>query len=124
MGALAGFVVGYLLGARSGPEGLEQLAKAWEAISASDEFQGARAMALGYLQTLVAQGGGELGAQLRTLVAGQGDLLKGLGDDQVLMEAWSKLSASQEFQALLASGTAMLGGVLAQGTASLTPRSH
>lgn len=125
MGTLAGFVVGFLVGARSGPESVQQIVKAWEAISSSEEFLGMRAMALGYLQSLLAQGGGELGDQLRSLLAGQIDLAKANGHgDHGLIAAWSKISASEEFRALLASGTAMLGGMLAQGAAAFPPRSH
>lgn len=125
MGPLAGFIVGYLLGAKAGPESVEQLRKAWESISASEEFQGMSAMALGYLQNILSQGGGELASQIQSLVAGNGDVLKALGDsDESLMAVWSKLSTSQEFQMLLASGTAMLGGMLAQGTAAFSQQSR
>lgn len=82
---------------------------------------------MGYLQNVLAQGGGEITNQIQSLVAGNGDVLKAIGGgDESLMAAWSKISESQEFQMLLASGTAMLGGVLAQGTAAFSQpqRSH
>jgi hypothetical protein len=125
MGPLAGFIAGYLLGTKAGPESVEQIRKAWEVISTSEEFQGIRAMALGYLQNLLSQGGGELTSQIQSLVSGNGDILKALGDsDESLMAVWSKLSTSQEFQMLIASGTAMLGGVLAQSTAAFSQQSR
>jgi hypothetical protein len=38
MFALAGFAVGYVVGARAGREGLEQLMTAWRQIQKSEEF--------------------------------------------------------------------------------------
>ena len=125
MGSLAGFIVGYLIGAKNGADSVEELRKAWAVVSSSDEFQAMSGMAMGYLQTILAQGGGELTNQIQSLVSGNGDVLKALGDsDESLMAVWAKVSASQEFQMLLASGTAMLGGMLAQGTSSFSQRSH
>jgi hypothetical protein len=40
MVALGGFVIGYLLGAKAGPEGLAELADAWNTIRRSDEVRG------------------------------------------------------------------------------------
>ncbi len=126
MGTLAGFVVGFLLGTKAGPDGLEELRKAWEVVSKSEEFQSISGMALGYLQNAFAQNGTELVNQLQSLLAGGEALSQAVGNngDDDLIKTWQKISASQEFQMLLASGTAMLGGVLAQGTAAFTQRSH
>jgi hypothetical protein len=57
MGALIGFVFGYLVGAKAGPEGLEELRKAWEVVSKSEEFQALGATAKGFLLNLLTQGG-------------------------------------------------------------------
>lgn len=40
MGALFGFVIGYLIGTKSGNKGLDEIKDAWKMISASDEFKG------------------------------------------------------------------------------------
>jgi hypothetical protein len=36
--ALVGFAVGYLVGAKAGQDGLNQLMKAWQTIQSSEEF--------------------------------------------------------------------------------------
>ena len=126
MGALIGFVFGYVVGAKAGPEGLEELRKAWEVVSKSEEFQGLVATAKGLLLNLVTRGGAGLSSQLQSLTSGNGDLLKMIGaaDGGGLEDAWARISQSQEFKALLASGTAMLGNVMAQGTAVVSGRSQ
>jgi hypothetical protein len=40
MEAIAGFVVGYILGTRHGREGLQRLLESWDAVSRSEEFRG------------------------------------------------------------------------------------
>jgi hypothetical protein len=126
MGALIGFVFGYLVGAKAGPEGLEELRKAWEVVSKSEEFQALGATAKGFLLNLLTQGGTGLSSQLQLLTTGNGDLLKMIGaaDGGGLEDAWARISESQEFKALLASGTAMLGNVLAQGAAVMSGRTQ
>jgi hypothetical protein len=47
----------------------------------------------------------------------------GAADSAGLGAAWSRISESQEFQALVAGGTAMIGNLLAQGTAAAAGRS-
>lgn len=37
--AFAGFLTGYIVGARAGREGFEELVESWEVIRSSDEFQ-------------------------------------------------------------------------------------
>jgi hypothetical protein len=126
MGALIGFVFGYVVGAKAGPDGLEELRKAWEVVSKSEEFQGLVATAKGLLLNLVTQGGAGLSSPLQSLTSGNGDLRKMIGaaDGGGLEDAWARISQSQEFKALLASGTAMLGNLLAQGTAVVSGRSQ
>jgi hypothetical protein len=125
MGALIGFIFGYVVGTKAGPEGLEELRKAWDVVSKSDEFQALLAAATGFAQNLVAQGGASLAGQMQSMASGNGDLLKMIGaaDSAGLGAAWSRISESQEFQALVAGGTAMIGNLLAQGTAAAAGRS-
>jgi hypothetical protein len=125
MGALIGFIFGYVVGAKAGPEGLEELRKAWDVVSRSDEFQGLVGAATAYVQNLMAQGGAGLAGQMQAMASGNGDLLKmiGAGDGVGFGAAWSRISESQEFQALLASGSAMVGNLLAQGSAAAARKS-
>ncbi len=56
MEALAGFVVGYLVGTRSGREGLRELRESWKVVSASEEFQGMTATARSMAGMVLHQG--------------------------------------------------------------------
>lgn len=56
MEAIAGFVVGYLIGTQHGRDGLEKLRESWAAISQSDEFKGVMASALSVGQAALQQG--------------------------------------------------------------------
>jgi hypothetical protein len=125
MGALIGFIFGYVVGTKAGPEGLEELRKAWDVVSKSDEFQALLAAAAGFAQNLVAQGGASLAGQMQSMASGNGDLLKMIGaaEGAGLGAAWSRISESQEFRALVASGTAMIGNWLAESTPVATGRS-
>src|SRR5262245_37952605 len=58
MGALIGFAFGYVVGAKAGPEGLEELRRAWQSISQSEEFKALIATATAYVQNAFSQGGG------------------------------------------------------------------
>ena len=99
MGALIGFIFGYVVGAKAGPEGLEELRKAWDVISQSDEFQGLLAAATGFAQNLFAQGGAGLAGQIPSMASGNGELLKMIGaaDGAGFGAAWARISETQEF---------------------------
>ena len=125
MGALIGFMFGYVVGAKAGPEGLEELRKAWDVVSRSDEFQGLLAAATAYVQNLLAQGGTSLAGQMQSMASGNGELAKMIAaiDGAGVGAAWTRISETQEFRALLASGTAMIGNLLAQSPAAATRQS-
>lgn len=75
MEAIGGFVVGYLLGARAGREGLEELLAAWNSIRRSEELQallgGALGLLGGVLRQAVTQRRGALGERVAAALAGQ-----------------------------------------------------
>jgi hypothetical protein len=118
MGALAGFIVGYNAGVNAGPQGLEELLKAWQGISASEEFQGLVETASAFLQSFLAQGSGQVVEQISTLATGRSELFKMFesGSQSGIGEALGKISESPEYQALFASGAALLGNVLSRAT--------
>jgi hypothetical protein len=80
MGALAGFIIGYLLGTKAGPEGVEQLRKSWDGIRRSEEFQGLVATATataGQVFERVTEGEGNVSDRLRSAIAGEtGDAVR------------------------------------------------
>ena len=118
MGALAGFIVGYIAGVNAGPQGLEDLKKAWQVVSESAEFQGLVETATGFLQNMLAQGGTSVAEQIRSLTSGQSDLLKMLdgGANGNVGAAFGKIWESPESQALFASGAAILGNMLSRAS--------
>jgi hypothetical protein len=122
MGTLAGFILGYILGAQAGPERLEELRKAWQTIVNSEEFKG-----------LVGAGtafAGDLMGKAQSVVGG--NLLAAAMDNPELRQAWVKVSGnsdllaafdsiskSPEVQSLLVNGASLVRGVFERGAATL-----
>ena len=60
MAAVIAFVVGYVLGARAGEEGLEELKEAWKTVSSSGEVRDLVTGGLSIARDIVTRGGGLL----------------------------------------------------------------
>jgi hypothetical protein len=58
--AVIAFVVGYVLGARAGEEGLEELKEAWKTVSSSGEVRDLVAGGLSIARDVLTRGGGLL----------------------------------------------------------------
>jgi hypothetical protein len=74
MGALAGFIVGYVLGTKAGPEALERLRRAWDDIRESEDFRDLVASATGMAEQVVnrvGEGDGNIADRVRSAVAGE-----------------------------------------------------
>lgn len=120
MNVLLGFAFGFLLGAKSGPNSIEEIRHAWETISQSDEFQTLLATGQGLLQQAISQGGGSLGellANFNKLGGGKAveqivALGSGKGDGNAV---WASVAQTPEFQMLLARGLSLVDGMLAGG---------
>lgn len=97
MGTLSGFMIGYVLGARTGPQAFEKLGQVWEAIETSPEFSN--------LVTAVLGRGGGLGTKLADIADEKGDL----------RAAWEQIKQSPEFQAMVGGGMTLVTGMLARG---------
>jgi hypothetical protein len=123
MNALLGFVFGYVVGAKAGPESIDELRRAWEAIRSSEEFQGLLAAGSAYLRQMIEQGGGSIFETLQKLGP--------LGAEQALAQlaglaqssgngksALSKLAETPEIQAVLARGMTFVDAMLAAQAAS------
>jgi len=111
MGALIGFIFGYVVGAKSGPDGYDKLVRSLRAIVDSDEWKGLVESATGAVRSTLAQGADPLAEELD--VAAMWRRVSGNGD---LVAALSKAVDSEELRRLLAAGTALLGGALARGS--------
>lgn len=122
MGALIGFVFGYVVGAKAGPEGYERMQEAWQTILESEEWKGLVTMATAFVQNALAQGGTTISQQLQGVAAGNGELgdaWRKLAGDGDLAQAWTAISQSGAVQELLSGGIALLGAVLEQGRTAL-----
>jgi hypothetical protein len=65
MGVIIGVIVGYVMGARSGDQGLEELKEAWATIKSSDEAKELMTGGLAMAASLVSRGGGMLVERLQ-----------------------------------------------------------
>jgi hypothetical protein len=72
MGVLIGVIVGYVMGAKAGEQGLEELKEAWATIRASDEVRELIAGGLSMAAGLITRGGELLGERLHTTGTGSG----------------------------------------------------
>jgi hypothetical protein len=122
MGTLLGFALGYYLGTKTGPNGIDELLKGWQTIKESEDYQALAATVTATLESALQQGaeavgkllgglssmGGEFGAeQIKQATEGNGNL-HGL---------WEKLSQTAEVQELVSTGAAMMMQWLERGAA-------
>jgi hypothetical protein len=122
MGALLGFMLGYVLGAKEGPERFDELRKAWETIVNSEEFKGMLATGASIFQSTFEEGKLSVAETLGSMLSGNGHLaetIMGFSGNRPLMDAWQTLSKSPEIQALIANGVAMIGGLMMQGRSAM-----
>ena len=121
MGAVLGFVMGYILGAKEGPERFEELRQAWETIVNSEEFQGMLNTGTTLFMSAVQNGKVSIGDALGGLMSGDGQLAETLSsftNNGPLMDAWKTLSKSPEIQSMILNGVAMFGGLMMQRRAA------
>lgn len=117
MGAVLGFMIGYVLGAKEGPERFEELRKAWETIVNSEEFQGMLNTGTSLFMSTVQNGKASIGEALGGLLSGDGQLgetLSSFSNNGALMDAWKTLSKSPEIQSTILGAVGMLGGLMMQ----------
>ena len=122
MGALLGFMLGYVLGAKEGPDRFDELRKAWETIINSEEFKGMIATGTSIFQSTFEEGKLSVAETLGSMLSGNGHLaetIMGFSGNRPLMDAWQTLSKSPEVQALIANGVAMIGGLMMQGRSAM-----
>lgn len=123
MGALIGFILGYSLGVKAGPEGYEKLRRAWQDISSSEEFKGLVATGTAMVENLLSQARTNIAGEIEAMTAQDGGMQKALqavAGNGELMDAWNRISNSDQFRSLLSNGIAIVGGALEQGAALLT----
>ena len=104
MRALMGFAMGYMLGAKVGPKGYEELKDAFFTILRSEEFKGLVRAGTTLARDVAGRGRERMAEQLRAFGATNGDLVL----------AWRRIAESREFETLLRHGAGMLDEVLEQ----------
>jgi hypothetical protein len=119
MGTLLGFALGFYLGAKAGPDGIDELTKAWQTISESEDFQALSASAKATVESLMQQGGASVGKLVATLM-GAGvefgsDHHETAGKNGNLQGLWGAVTQSAEGQSLVSAGAALLTQLLEQG---------
>ena len=124
MGALLGFALGFYLGTKGGPDGIDELAKAWQTISESEDFRALSATARSTLEGLVQQGGASVGKLLSALTGAGAERDAGSGQREPHQEAhrdgnleglWLGAAQAADGQTLLSAGAALVMQLLEQG---------
>jgi hypothetical protein len=124
MGTLLGFALGFYLGTKAGPDGIDELAKAWQTINESEDFLALSSTARSTLESLIQQGGASVGNLLAALT-GAGAELDGefeqrdrderAGKDRNPRGLWFGAAQAEEGQNLLSAGAALVMQLLERG---------
>ncbi|MGO9061997.1 MAG: hypothetical protein ACLQU2_32200 [Candidatus Binataceae bacterium] len=128
MGTLLGFAIGYYLGSKTGPNGIDDLLKAWQTIKESEDYQALAATLTATLESAMHRGGeaaGKLVASLSSLGGkAAAEQLKAAGTNGNLQGLWAQVSQSAEVQSLVSTGAAMVMQWLEQGAAQTREGTH
>lgn len=118
MGTLLGFALGFYLGTKAGPNGIDDLVKAWQTIKESEDFQALSATAKATLESLIEQGGAGIG-KLAAAVMGREEepepAEEAASKNGHLQGLWTAVSESAEVQGLVSAGAALLTQFLERG---------
>ena len=129
MGTLLGFAIGYYLGSSTGPNGLDDMLKAWQTIKESEDYQ-ALATTLSATLESVMHRGGEAAGKWIAGVSSLGDEFWRRADqgdhrrEWQLEGLWEKISQSAEIQGLVSTGAAMVMQWLEQGASEVRERTQ
>jgi hypothetical protein len=120
MGTLLGFALGFYLGTKAGPNGVNELAQAWQTIKESEDFQALSATATATLESLMEQGAAGVAKLVAGLMGAQDQPGSEhpeeiTGKDGNLQGLWAAVSQSADVQGLVSTGAAMVMQLLEQG---------
>ena len=101
MSTFSGFVIGYVLGAKTGPQAFEKLGQYWEVLAKSPE--------VAELVTSLFGRNGELGQKLAKIADEKGDLMK----------AWEQIKQSPEFESVVGGGMSFASALFSRGKSML-----
>lgn len=126
MGTLLGFALGFYLGTKAGPEGIDELVKAWQTIQESEDFKALSATAQATVQGLIEQGGAGVANFIAGLTGTRGE-----PESERRVEAarngrpqglWAALSQSGQVQELVSTGAALVIQLLERGKSAAGER--
>jgi hypothetical protein len=129
MGTLLGFALGYFLGTKAGPGGIDDLLKAWRPIQESEDYQALYATVSASLASVREQGREAVVNLISGLVSRRGAFgvsqLIGLAGANVnLNDVWESIAKSADVQGLMSTGAAMLMQWMEQGAAAARDDMH
>lgn len=128
MGTLVGFAVGYYLGRKTGPNGIDDMRKAWQTIKESEDYQAVAATVTATLESAVHRGGEAAGKLVASLSSLSGEAaaeqLKPVGGNGNLRGLWEQVSQSAEVQGLVSTGAAIVMQWLGQGAPETREGTH
>jgi hypothetical protein len=127
MGTLLGFAVGFYLGTKAGPNGLNELAEAWQTIRESEEFQGLSATARSTLESLMQQGATGVGQFVTGLMGAEEESGSERPEEAAarngnLQGLWSAVSQAFQGPSLASTGADLLLQLFEQGMSAARGR--
>jgi hypothetical protein len=129
MGTLLGFALGYFLGTKAGPNGIDDLLKAWRSIQESEDYQALSATVSASLASVMEQGQETVANLISGLMSRRGGFgvsqLIGLaGANGNLNGIWETIVKSADVQGLMSTGAAMLMQWMEQGAEAARDDMH
>ncbi len=129
MGTLLGFALGYYLGTKAGPNGIDDLLKAWRTIQESEDYQALAAMLSATLASAMEQGQEKLASLVSSLVSagggfGASQLIGLAGTNGNLNGVWETITKSAEVQGLMSTGAAMVMQWMERGATAARDDMH
>jgi hypothetical protein len=127
MGTLLGFALGFYLGARTGPERLDELVKAWQTIRESEDFKALSATAQATVQSFIEQAGASAANVLATLIGARRE-----SEDERARRAagrngaqglWTAVAQSADVQGVVSTAAALVIQLLERGISAAQQRS-
>ncbi|HEV3113651.1 MAG TPA: hypothetical protein VGY99_24460 [Candidatus Binataceae bacterium] len=127
MGTLLGFALGFYLGTKAGPNGIDDLTKAWQTISESEEFQALSATARATLESLMEQGAAGVAQFVTGLMGaeeepGSEHPEKPAARNGNLQGLWAAVSQTFQAESAASTGAALVMQLFEQGMSAARGR--
>jgi hypothetical protein len=129
MGTLLGFALGYFLGTKAGPNGIDDLLKAWRSIRESEDYQALSATVSASLASVMEQGQETVANLISGLMSrrsgfGVSQLIGLAGANGNLNGVWETISKSADVQGLMSTGAAMVMQWMERGASAARDDMH